>query len=149
MFKDQADCCFALLSSLLVAMLVIPCLFPHFSDKKKKVEISTPVHFTWYKKFLEKTVEKRGLVIFLSILLLGLSVLLIPQLGSEFMPRSESAEFTVKLKLPEGTDLERTFSTAQKAEEIIRGLLPDKIKMIYAQTGEDKTSTISTSSGIR
>ncbi len=64
------------------------------------------------------------------------------------MPKSESAEFTVKLKLPEGTNLERTFSTAQKAEEIIRELLPDKIRMIYAQTGEDKTSTISTSSGI-
>ncbi len=65
------------------------------------------------------------------------------------MPRSESAEFTVKLKLPEGTDLERTFSTAQKAEEIIRGLLPGKIKMIYTQAGEDNTSTLSTTSGIR
>ena len=150
MFKDQAwTVAFALLSSLLVAMLVIPMFVSTlFTDKKRKVDISTPVRFNWYKKFLEKTVERRGLVILLSVLLLGISVLLLPKLGSEFMPRSESAEFTVKLKLPEGTDLARTFSTAQKAEEIIRGLLPDKIRMIYAQTGEDKTSTISTSSGI-
>lgn len=150
MFKDQAwTVAFALISSLAVAMLVIPMLVSTlFSDKNNKRIISAPVHFTWYKRFLEKVVERRGLVIALSIILLALSALLVPRLGSEFMPRSESAEFTVKLKLPEGTDLERTFSTAGKTEEIIRGLLPGRIKMIYAQTGEDKTSALSTSSGI-
>ena len=150
MFKDQAwTVAFALLSSLVVAMIVIPMLVStFFSDKKNRKPVSTTIRFTWYKKFLEKVVEKRGLVIVLSIVLLAISALLIPKLGSEFMPRSESAEFTVKLKLPEGTDLKRTFSTAGKTEEIIRGLLPGKIKMIYAQTGEDKTTTTNASSGI-
>jgi HAE1 family hydrophobic/amphiphilic exporter-1 len=130
-------------------MLVIPMLVSTlFSDKKKYEKISAPVKFTWYKRFLEKTIEKRGLVIILSILILGVSALLVPQLGSEFMPGSESAEFTVNLKLPDGTSLERTFSTASRTEEIIRELLPDKVKMIYARTGEDKTSTINTSSGL-
>ena len=46
------------------------------------------------------------------------------------MPKSESAEFTVDIKLPEGTSLERTESTAVKTEDIIRDLLGDKIKMI-------------------
>jgi hydrophobic/amphiphilic exporter-1 (mainly G- bacteria), HAE1 family len=150
LFKDQAwTVAFALISSLVVAMLVIPMLVSTlFPDKKKYEKISAPVKFTWYKRFLEKTIEKRGLVIILSILVLGVSALLVTQLGSEFMPGSESAEFTVNLKLPEGTSLERTFSTASRTEEIIRGLLPDKVKMIYTQTGEDKTSTINTSSGL-
>ena len=58
------------------------------------------------------------------------------------MPKSESAEFTVDLKLPEGTSLVRTESTASKTEGIIRELLGDKIKMIYCQAGADNTSSM-------
>lgn len=150
MFKDQAwTVAFALLSSLLVALLVIPMLASAlFAGKKYQAKSSLPIRFTWYKSFLEKTVEKRNLVIILSVLLLIVSGLLVPRLGSEFMPGSESAEFTVNLKLPEGTDLTRTFSTARKTEEIITGLLPDKIKMIYTQAGENQTSALSNSYGI-
>jgi HAE1 family hydrophobic/amphiphilic exporter-1 len=147
MFKDQAwTVAFALLSSLLVAMLVIPMLVSTlFTDKKNKANISSPVKFKWYNRFLEKIVEKRSLVIILSLVLMAGTALLIPGLGSEFMPKSESAEFTVELKLPEGTNLERTESTAMKTEGIIRELLSDKIKMIYCQAGAVNTSTINQS----
>jgi HAE1 family hydrophobic/amphiphilic exporter-1 len=74
---------------------------------------------------------------------------LIPQLGSEFMPRSESAQFTVGLTLPEGTSLERTFSTAEKTEGIIRELLGEKIKLIYSQAGEDNTSTLNQTTSVK
>jgi HAE1 family hydrophobic/amphiphilic exporter-1 len=151
MFKDQAwTVAFSLISSLLVAMLIIPMLVSTlFSDKKKGQEISTPLQFKWYTKFLEKAVDKRNLVIILSIVLMGITVLLIPRLGSEFMPKSASAEFTVELKLPEGTSLARTFSTATKTEGIIRDLLGDKIKMIYCQSGADNTSSASQSSSVK
>ena len=144
MFKDQAwTVAFSLLSSLVIAMLVIPMLVSTlFADKKKKVEISAPIRFRWYKNFLEKTVEKRYLVIILAILLMSLTALLVPKLGSEFMPKSESAEFTINLKLPEGTSLVRTANTIVKTEGIIRELLGDKIKMIYSQAGIDNTSSL-------
>jgi len=145
MFKDQAwTVAFALLSSLVVAMLVIPMLVSvFFSDKKKKADITTPLQFSWYTRFLEKTIENKRLVIILSLILMGATALLIPKLGSEFMPKSESAEFTVELKLPEGTSLERTQSTASKTEGIIRELLGNKIKIIYSQIGADNTSSFS------
>jgi HAE1 family hydrophobic/amphiphilic exporter-1 len=151
MFKDQAwTVAFSLLSSLLVAMLVIPMLVSTlFTDKKKEQNQSAPVHFRWYSAFLEKTVEKRSLVIILSVVLMGVTALLIPRLGSEFMPKSESAEFTIELKLPEGTSLERTFSTATKTEGIIRELLGEKVRMIYCQSGADNTSTISQTSTVK
>ena len=145
MFKDQAwTVAFSLLSSLVVAMLVIPMLVSTlFTDKKKKADMNSILFsFNWYKNFLEKTVEKRYLVIVLSIILMGLTALLIPKLGSEFMPKSESAEFTLNLKLPEGTSLVRTASTIAKTEGIIRELLGDKIKMIYSQAGTDNTSSL-------
>ena len=151
MFRDQAwTVAFALLSSLVVAMLVIPMLVSTlFSDKKKKAETSVPVKFGWYTDFLRRTVEKRNLVILLSVLLMAATALLIPQLGSEFMPKSESAQFTVGLTLPEGTSLERTFSTAQNTEGIIRELLGEKIKLIYSQSGEDKTSTLNQTTSVK
>ncbi|MCU0462564.1 MAG: efflux RND transporter permease subunit [Bacteroidales bacterium] len=151
MFRDQAwTVAFALLSSLVVAMLVIPMLVSTlFTDEKKKARLSSPVKFNWYTRFLEKTVEKRVLVILLSLGLLGGTALLIPRLGSEFMPKSESAEFTVELKLPEGTSLERTYSTAAKTEGIIRGLLGEKLKLVYSEAGEDNTSTLSQSSAVK
>ncbi len=68
--------------------------------------------------------------------------LLIPRLGSEFMPGAESASFTLNLKLPEGTSLQRTESTSAKVEGMIRELLGDRIYLIYSQAGEDNTSSL-------
>ena len=144
MFKEQAwTVAFALISSLFVAMLVIPMLVNTlFRDRKgQSVQISSPMQFRGYPKFLSKVIEKRWMVIILSIVLMGLTVLLIPKLGSEYMPKSSSSEFTVELKLPEGTNLERTESTIQKIEGSINELLGDKIRMIYSQAGGDINTT--------
>jgi hydrophobic/amphiphilic exporter-1 (mainly G- bacteria), HAE1 family len=144
MFKDQAwTVAFALISSLFVAMLVIPMLVNTFfhEKKEKSVQLSTPMQFRWYPKFLSKVLEKRLLVIILSVVLMALTALLIPRLGSEYMPKAESSEFTLGLKLPEGTNLERTRSTIQKIEGTVRELLGEKINMIYSQAGGDITTT--------
>lgn len=145
MFKDQAwTVAFALISSLVVAMLVIPMLVVTlFTDKKKRVDTNPSLTFKWYAGFLEKTVQNRKLVIILSLVLMITCGFLIPRLGSEFMPRSESAEFIVDIKLPEGTSLLRTESTAVKTENIIRELLKDKVKMIYCQAGADNNTSLS------
>ncbi len=151
MFKDQAwTVAFSLLSSLVVAMLVIPMLVAtFFSDRRKKIEINAPIKFNWYTPILEKIVEKRNIVIILSIILLGLTALLIPRLGNEFMPKAETAGFTINLKLPEGTSLQRTFSTTDGIEEIIQGILGNKLKMIYSQTGKDNNSTLNQGSTVK
>jgi len=153
MFKDQAwTVAFALVSSLFVAMLVIPMLVNTLFREKREQgpsRLSSPMQFRWYPRFLSAVVEKRKLVIILSIALMGLTTLLIPRLGSEFMPKASSAEFTIELTLPEGTSLARTESTVSKTEGIIRELLGDKIDMIYSQTGGDNnTSAIQSSTAV-
>jgi HAE1 family hydrophobic/amphiphilic exporter-1 len=150
MFRDQAwTVAFALLSSLVVAMLVIPMLVSTLFPEKRKETKVPPLRFLWYKGFLEKTVDKRTTVIVLSIILLGLSVLLVPRLGSEFMPRSESAEFTIEMTLPEGTSLLRTASTASKTENMIRELLGDKLDMVYCQSGSSDNSSINSNTEVK
>jgi HAE1 family hydrophobic/amphiphilic exporter-1 len=147
MFKDQAwTVAFALISSLFVAMFVIPMLMNTlFKDKKGKVtkQLSTPLQFKWYSRFLSEVLEKRKLVITLSVILMGICALLIPKLGSEFMPRASSSEFTIELTMPEGTNLTGTQNTVQRTENIIKELLGDKIEKIYSQSGGDNNSTVS------
>ena len=145
MFKDQAwTVAFSLISSLFVAMLVIPMLVSSlFSDRKTR-ELSSPVYFGWYSRFLQRTVEKRAMVIILSVILMAVTALLVPRLGNEFMPKAESSEFTVMLKLPEGTSLERTAGTTLEAEKVIRELLGSGTT-IYNQAGKDNTSTLNLS----
>lgn len=149
LFKDQAwTVAFSLLSSLLVALLVIPMLASLLSaGKNKNSAAHSSVHFIWYGNFLRNVLKKRRLVVALSAVLLLITGLLVPRLGSEFMPKPESSEFTLNLKLPEGTALERTVGTVANIESMIREMLPGKIKMIYARSGEDKNTSLSNPAG--
>ncbi|HAM09561.1 MAG: acriflavine resistance protein B [Bacteroidetes bacterium GWE2_41_25] len=145
MFKDQAwTVAFSLLSSLVVAMLVIPMLVSVlFPDKNKNTKTPPVFKFNWYGRFLEAVIVKRITVIIVSVIIMTGSALLIPHLGSEFMPRSESPEFTVNIKLPEGTGLQLTERTTASTENIIKEMLGDKVRMIYSQAGSDKNSSFS------
>lgn len=142
LFKDQAlTVAFALLSSLVVALLVIPMLVSTIFREKKANIILASVKFGWYSRLLEKIIDRRGLVILLAFLMMGGSALLIPRMGSEFMPRPESSEFTVEIKLPQGTSLERTAATAKMTENMIQEILKDKLSLIYTQAGTTGTSS--------
>ena len=149
MFKDQAwTVAFALISSLFVAMLVIPMLMNTLFRDKEGAEtkhINSPLQFRWYSHFLSAVLEKRNLIIFLSFILMAFSALLIPKLGSEFMPKAVSSEFSIELTLPEGTSLTETQSTLQKSEGIIKELLGNKTEMIFSQAGGDNNSSIAQS----
>ncbi len=145
MFKDQAlTVAFSLLSSLAVAMLIIPMLVSVLlPDKKNSAGSSGSLKFNWFSRFLEAVIVKRITVLVVSLIIMVITAFLIPQLGSEYMPRSESAEFTINLKLPEGTSLDLTARTTSSAENMIRELLGDKLKLVYSQAGSDNNSSFS------
>jgi len=146
MFRDQAwTVAFSLISSLLVALMVIPMLVSTLFPSSKKEKQSLSNKFNWYTNLLPAILDKRISIIIVSALLLAGGILALPLIGSEFMPRSEAAEFTIELKLPEGTGLERTYSTAANTELIVKQILGEKLKMIHTQAGEDNTSSLSQS----
>ena len=60
---------------------------------------------------------------------------LIPVVGSEFMPKSDQNEFTVEIKLPEGTELFRTANTVSGIEKGIADVLGDDIETLYSIVG--------------
>ena len=136
LFKDQAwTVAFSLISSLFVAIFLIPTMFYRLYRNKKTTQTIKSVQVRRYGRFLEKILNFKWLVIIVSTALIALSLLLVPHLGTEFMPKTQSREFTVNLRLQEGTKLERTESMVKNLEVILTDYLGENLKTIYSHIG--------------
>ncbi|MDR2442910.1 MAG: efflux RND transporter permease subunit [Deltaproteobacteria bacterium] len=139
---------FALASSLLVSLTLVPMLAgqllkdpnesrvliegeavvkprkfgqPHFGIKYfKKVDKT-------YSTWLAWALSHPKAVIIISIAALGASLLLIPKVGTEFMPRTDESRFNVKLTLEPGTRVEKTSETLRLIENIVSQEVPERI----------------------
>ncbi len=136
LFKDQAwTVTFSLLSSLFVAILVMPMFFHRLYRKSTVFKKTKSLQFVNYPGFLEKVLNHRNIILVLTLVLLGSTYFMIPLIGTEFMPKTDSKEFEIELKMPEGTTLERTASATENLENIINELYPKEVKNIYCQIG--------------
>lgn len=136
LFKDQAwTVAFSLLASLFVAILVIPMLFNFFYHKTPVVQESRAVKVTRYGKLLSGLLDRKGTILALAGVLIAVTVLVFPHVGSEFLPQGNSGEFSVQIELPEGTQLERTAGTVKNIENLLTTMLGDKMEALYSQIG--------------
>ncbi|MBR2607112.1 MAG: efflux RND transporter permease subunit [Bacteroidaceae bacterium] len=144
LFKDQAwTVTFSLVSSLFVAIFVIPTLYERMFRKnkeKKTVQNISAVKINGYSKMLRGILDRRWLVVGLSLLLVCGTYCLIPFIGTEFMPKSENNSFTLDVKLHEGTRLERTASTVESIENLIYTITQDSLCTIYSHIGPGYSS---------
>ncbi len=138
LFKDQAwTVAFSLLSSLVVAILVIPMLSVRILKNAPAAQQPKSIRFSWYGKLLAKILDRRWLVIGSGAALVAISILLIPVIGSEFIPKTDLGEFSLEIRLPEGTELYRTEKTVEDIETITRSILGDDIETIYSHIGPE------------
>jgi HAE1 family hydrophobic/amphiphilic exporter-1 len=136
LFKDQAwTVAFSLISSLFVAIFLIPMMYHRIYKNKKMPVKHKSVKMGGYARFLEKVLKVKWAVIIVTTLLVGSSVFLVPYIGTEFMPKTETREFTIDLKLQEGTELKRTDATVQNLEAILKDYLGENLDKIYSQAG--------------
>jgi HAE1 family hydrophobic/amphiphilic exporter-1 len=136
LFKDQAwTVAFALLSSLAVAILIIPMLAAKFLKSNPKSAAAQPVKFERYGALLEKALEKKWTVIIGAVALVALAALLLPIVGSEFIPEADADEYSIYLTLPEGSDLMRTDGTVMGLEELIKGKFGEDVETLYSSAG--------------
>ncbi len=136
LFKDQAwTVAFSLLSSLFVAMAVIPMLCSRLLKTKERTKPVKSIHFPAYGSFLSWVLKRRGVVILFAIVLVAAAALIIPQIGSEFIPHAEQGEMFISLELPEGTDLERTHGAVKNLEAVIQQKFGDQLDFIFSKVG--------------
>lgn len=111
----------AMLASLLVALIVIPAL-ASFLFKRELVYKESPVlrpiaHF--YQSLLSKAMLKRQLVVGLATGLFLASLLVLTQLGTEFVPELEEGTLNIRTTLAPSSSLETSVNLAPKLETIL------------------------------
>ena len=145
LFREQAfTVAFSLLCSLVVAILIIPMLYSRLYRKKSVFEgkKKESIQFKAYGRFLEKILNYKTWILVGTLLLIGSGWLMLQNMGSEFMPKSETREFYIDLKMAEGTRLERTAGAVESIEEMLEELAPGEIDLVYSEIGP--TSGLST-----
>ena len=112
------------------------------SDAKKEVgnETGRGIQLLGYSHLLRSLIGHRWIVISAAVGLMVLTVFLLPFIGTEFMPRMESKAFTVVVKMPEGTKLERTSSAVANLEELLYTITGDSLLTVYSHIGEGSGS---------
>jgi HAE1 family hydrophobic/amphiphilic exporter-1 len=140
---------FSLLSSLFVALTIVPLLSSFLFRKAKSVRKEDgepagkkPWYLTWqgfenakafYRRLLEASLRRRKLFLFSVIGVFVLSLVLIPILGTEFMPTMDQDMLMIKIRMPVGTSLAETNRVTLLVES--QAKLDPEISIVTAQVG--------------
>ena len=144
LFKEMAwTVTFALISSLFVAILVIPMLYcklagkikPHISGNEK-IE-GKSISFDWYVNILRNILRRKKAVLSGAISFLIITLFLSFFLESEFMPRPDGNSFEINLKLEEGTTITSTGMTVGNIENILYEIVGDSLCTVYTHIGDN------------
>ncbi len=150
LFKDLAfTVTFSLLSSLLVALTIIPML----SSKIKKVRLRKKADSLMdlerelksrgkvlrflddiYSEILGWALSHRWIFVGLVLAVLGGSIFSLKVIGVEFMPQSDEGFIQMRIKTPIGTNIDTTRRTVDKIYGIIEEKVPER-DMTFLQIG--------------
>lgn len=138
LFKEQAwTVSFSLLSSLFVAVLLIPMSASRYTTRSGKQKKS--IQIKGYGNFVGKLLAHRYLVVGAALILTITSYMLIPLLDMEFMPKAESKEFSAFITLEPGSRLQSTDHATAALENMITDLAGDELEWIFTQVGPSNT----------
>ena len=150
LFKDLAfTVTFSLLSSLLVALTIIPMLtsrikrvkikgkFESLTDIESELRTRGKVFKAvdnFYRRILEWALDHKWIFISIVIVIFGVSLFLIKVIGVEFMPQSDEGFIQIQVYMPTGTSLDVTERAVNKIYSIIKKDVPEK-KTVFLQIG--------------
>ena len=114
---------YSLLSSLLVALTVVPMMSAGLLKKTKNSESRIYVYIKEiYGRILARALRMKLLVIAASFLLFVGSIMLAVSRGTAFMPDMESTQVSISLETEEGSTLADTAKEADKVMEYVGGI---------------------------
>ncbi|MFQ6069146.1 MAG: efflux RND transporter permease subunit [Candidatus Aminicenantales bacterium] len=131
---------FSLLASLFVALTVVPMVsslvFKANNRKggrggKEKFRFERARNF--YRRILRRALRRRWWVLGGIFALLLFSFVLVPFLGTEFMPAMDRNMLILSVKTPVGTSLEETNRVVNMVEEVLKA--QPEVEVVSAQVG--------------
>lgn len=135
LFREQAwTVAFSLLSSLFVALVVIPMLCSRLLGREGAPPAGR-VPFPRYGALLGALLRRRVPVVLVAAALVAGTGVVLSRLGSEFMPHLDPGQLSLHLTLPEGTSLDRTEGVVRNVETTIAGSLGPELAHLYSRVG--------------
>ena len=130
-------------------------LTPMLSSKLLKLNPPSTKKFSYdntIKKFLDKVDDlyERGIrfvlrhkvsALLISVLIFVASMMIVPNIGTEFIPESDESRFSATIKLQAGTRVEETSKIARQVEQIITERYPETI-LVSSSAGSDDSGGI-------
>ncbi len=110
---------FAMITSLIVALVVIPALATYFfrrGVKHKDSFVFRPIE-KCYRKILAKALAKPKIVIASAVILFVVSLGLVPFLGTEFVPQLEEGTLNIRVTLGPSVNLPTSLKVANNLEK--------------------------------
>jgi len=129
----------SLFASLLVAITVTPVLCSYMLTGEKRLLKMAGGSWTernltaWYRGALGSTLKKNKVVIASAAILLAVSLFLLLNSGSSFLPAFNEGALTVNVNLMPGTSLEESSKIGRMAEEILMKM--PEVKAVSRKTG--------------
>lgn len=143
---------FSLLSSLAVALTIVPMLaskllkIDHSVDSKKGYSWFDKIFHiveSGYKKLLIKAIKHKLTAIITAAVIFGLSILTAVNLGAEFLPTMDEGRVNVSVDLPLGTRVGVTDSYVSEIEKIVSAL--DDVETVSVAVGTTSNGFLSNS----
>uniref|UniRef100_E6XP55 Cobalt-zinc-cadmium cation efflux system permease, CzcA family n=1 Tax=Shewanella putrefaciens (strain 200) TaxID=399804 RepID=E6XP55_SHEP2 len=111
----------AMISALLVALIAVPALAVYLFKRGvmlKQSVILAPLDAA-YRKLLTATLARPKVVMLSALVMFGLSLLLLPRLGTEFVPELEEGTINLRVTLAPTASLGTSLQVAPKLEAIL------------------------------
>lgn len=134
---------FALMVSLVVALTIVPMLASRFlsngngKDRKAGWLERTGARVfgaieNFYASVLRDALNARWLTVIIGFGLLGLSVLLVPSIGTELLPPSDEGEVRVSGEMEVGTRLDLVDRQTRLMESLVYPMVPESINAVVS-----------------
>lgn len=125
---------FALFCSLLVSLSLVPMLASRFLKKEKAAE-HAPRGFlaaleNGYRDLLQLALRNRLVTILVSLSLFAATLLLVPFIGSEFLPPSDEGAVRIVGEMEVGSRLDLMDIQARKLEELVYPEVPEAVSSV-------------------
>ncbi len=155
---------FSLACSLLVSLSLVPMLASKLVESPAELHRKHAGQAAWvgrladaaergldalnraYRDVLRSALGARVTTVALAVLLLGASLLLVPLIGTEFLPPSDEGEVRINGEMEVGTKLELVDRQTRKMEEIVFAAVPEAVALV-AEAEENAEADIRISLG--
>ncbi len=143
MFRPMAlTVVFALTASLLLALTLMPVLA---SLLLKNVSEKEPFLFRWVKKLyvpvLDRSLGHRKVTVGVALGVFLTSLLLVPFLGTEFIPRLDEGAIAMQIWRLPSISLEQSNQISTLAERVIREEFAEEVETVVSRTGRAEIAT--------